>query len=109
MKLVVRLQSGGGGYHSDTNTIEGGKLGENQSDVKRIPCAVGAAISHDSDRRPRTKTNACPLIPSRLTVDPGPKRNELASRADMNSPVNQTEGNTGRDLTMPSLSENIPT
>lgn len=55
MKLQVRLQSGEGGYHSDTNIIERGKLGGNQSDVMRIPCAVGAAISHDSDRCLRTK------------------------------------------------------
>lgn len=66
MKLEVRLQSGGGGYHSDTNTIERGKLGGNQSDVMRIPCAVGAAISHDSDRCLRIKKQRVPFdtIPS---------------------------------------------
>lgn len=66
MKLEVRLQLGGGGYHSDANTIERGKLGGNQSDVMRIPWAVGAAISHDSDRCLRTKKQRVPFdtIPS---------------------------------------------
>lgn len=48
MKLVLRLQSAGVG--SIPNAIERGskrRLGGNQSAIKRIPCAVGAAISHD--------------------------------------------------------------